>query len=96
MPRTVIRLEMFAMYEKTSPKYLGGKSDQPYVARLTGLGCKGGELVRVVNHAEVAQIDRGVVTCEICHRSIIWNPVAYRIQQQQEIEILTSLPKGPA
>ena len=52
--------------------------------------------MRVVNHAEVAQIDRGVVTCEICHRSIIWNPVAYRIQQQQEIEILTSLPKGPA
>jgi len=57
---------------------------------------RGGELVRVVNHAEVARIDRGVVTCEVCHRSIVWDPLAYRVQRQQEIEILASLPKSPA
>ena len=52
--------------------------------------------MRVVNHAEVARIDRGVVTCEVCHRSIVWDPLAYRVQRQQEIDILASLPKSPA
>lgn len=47
--RATIKLEMFAMYEKTRPKYLGGKAGTPYVARLTGLGSKG-EFAQVLLH----------------------------------------------
>jgi hypothetical protein len=47
--RTVIKLEMFAMYEKHPPKYMSGNKSQPYVARLNGTGSEG-EFSKVFIH----------------------------------------------
>ncbi len=56
----------------------------------------GGALVRIVNGDEVARIASGTVTCHVCHYSVPWDPIAYRVQRKREIEIMASLPQSPA
>lgn len=45
--RTTIKVEMFAMYEKTPPKYMGWNKEQSAVARVEGFNHQAGELRKV-------------------------------------------------
>ena len=48
--RATIKIEMFAMYEKNPPKYMGWNKEQSAVARVDGFNHHTGELRRVYIH----------------------------------------------
>lgn len=48
--RATIKIEMFGMYEKSPPKYMGWNKEASAVARVTGFDHQAGELCKVYLH----------------------------------------------